>query len=323
MREFSKPKVVVSKCIEFSACRYNGDKLTDQTVHNLKPFVEFIPVCPEVEIGLGTPREVIRLVADGEQDLLVQPKTGKDLTNVMEEFAENFLADLKDVDGFILKNRSPSCGITDVKVYSGLEKSPTVRTGSGAFTSKIFEYYPKTTIEDEGRLKNFKIREHYLTKLFTTTDFKKVKSTLKLNHLNDFHKRNKYLFMAYNQKRLKLLGQILSNKEKRPIEETFSLYEEELFQLFSRIPRYTSNINVCQRIFGYFSPHLSTKEKEYFLETLEKYREKKLPISSVVSILKAWAYRFENDFMLEQTFFEPYPEQLVEISDSGKGRNYS
>ncbi|OLO42492.1 cytoplasmic protein [Alkalihalophilus pseudofirmus] len=323
MREFIKPKVVVSKCIEFSPCRYNGDKLSDQTVHNLIPFVEFIPICPEVEIGLGTPREVIRLIADGEKNRLVQPKTGQDLTKMMEEFAHAFLEELPDVDGFILKNRSPSCGITDVKVYSGLEKSPTIRTGSGAFTSNVLLAFPHTAIEDEGRLKNFKIREHYLTKLFTTTEFKKIKATQQIDQLNRFHKKNKYLFMAYNQKRLKILGRILSNKEKRPLEELFHYYEEELFKLFGRVPRFTSNINVCHHIFGYFSPHLSGKEKEYFLEMLEKYQEKKIPLSSVVCILKAWAYRFENEYMLDQTFFEPYPEALVEISDSGKGRDYS
>lgn len=322
MEPFPKPIIVVSKCIEFSACRYNGDKLTDTTVANLKPYVTFIPVCPEVEIGLGTPREVIRLVADGDTERLIQPKTLADFTEPMAEFADEFIGSLKEVDGFILKSRSPSCGITDAKVYAAVEKSPTIRTGKGAFTSKIEMYFPNAVLEDEGRLKNFVIREHFFTKLFTKTQFRHLKVDLKINELHDFHKKNKYLFMAYNQQQLKKLGRIISNSKGISLEHIFAEYEMELTKLFKRAPRYTSNINVCERIFGYFSSHLTSKEKQYFLSTLEKYRARKLPISSVVTILKAWAYRFNSDYLLEQTYFQPYPEGLLEITDSGKGRDY-
>ncbi|PAM95776.1 cytoplasmic protein, partial [Flavobacterium sp. IR1] len=102
MRSFAKPRVVVSKCLEFEACRYNGEKIPDKLIEKLSPYVEFIPVCPEVEIGLGTPREVIRLVASGDEARLKQPETGRDLTELMEEYSNDFLSELEEVDGFIL-----------------------------------------------------------------------------------------------------------------------------------------------------------------------------------------------------------------------------
>lgn len=320
--EFVKPKVVVSKCLEFDDCRYNGETIRDQTVGNLLPYVEFIPICPEMEIGLGVPREVIRVVDQSGVDTLIQPATKMDITKQMNEFSQEFLDNVGDIDGFILKNRSPSCGLNDVKVYGGVEKSPVVRTSSGLFGTKVKEGFAHLAIEDEGRLKNFTIREHFLTKLFTIAAFKKLKNEGLLADLVEFHARNKYLFMAYQPTILKKLGNIVGNHRKLPLQKIMTEYEIELYHLFEKLPKYTSNISVSQHLFGFFSQHLTAKEKEFFITTLDKYRNKKVPLSSVTSLLKSWAIRFENDYMLKQTYFEPYPERLIEISDSGKGRDY-
>ncbi|RBW69091.1 YbgA family protein [Bacillus taeanensis] len=323
MKQFVKPTVVVSKCLEFAACRYNGDVIHDEMVDNLSTFVDFIPVCPEVEIGLGTPRDVIRIVSKEGEHRLIQPSTEKDLTEKMTAFANTFLEEIGEIDGFILKNRSPSCGTRDVKVYTGIEKAPVKEKGSGLFGGKVIENYGDKAVEEEGRLKNFTIREHFLTKLFTLAEFRSIKTRHDMQELIDFHSRNKYLFMAYNQTQLKNMGRTVANHEKKSIEEVFKSYELYLYKLLKRVPRYTSNINVCQHVFGYFKNELSSKEKAFFLEMMGKYKEKKIPLSSLISLLKAWAIRFENNYLLSQTYFEPYPEALVEISDSGKGRNYS
>ncbi|OZM57012.1 cytoplasmic protein [Lottiidibacillus patelloidae] len=323
-RNFVKPNVVVSKCLEFDECRYNGEVLPDATVRNLLPFVTFTPICPEVEIGLGTPREVIRIVREGEDDKLVQPSTNEDLTDKMVNFTKTYLESLnEEVDGFLLKGRSPSCGIRDVKIYGGMEKAPTVAKGSGLFARGVNDQYPNLAIEEEGRLKNFTIREHYFTKLFTLAEYRTLKNAEKISQLQQFHAKNKYLFMAYNQLRLKKLGRILANNEKGPYEEVYNNYKEELGMLFAKAPRYTSNINVCEHIFGYFSKQLTSNEKQYFLDLLEKYRERKIPLSSLTGVLKSWVIRFEDEYLLMQTYFEPYPEELIAISDSGKGRSYS
>ncbi|KAA0546712.1 DUF523 and DUF1722 domain-containing protein [Bacillus sp. BGMRC 2118] len=324
MANFVKPVVVVSKCLEFDKCRYNGDVIHDPVVKRLQAHVQFIPVCPEVGIGLGTPRETIRIVEEEGRKMLVQPSTRKDLTKEMNEFSIRFLDKIQDLDGFILKGKSPTCGMKDVKVYSGIEKAPVIGKTSGFFAQAIVERFPSLAIEDEGRLQNFSIREHFFTKLFTYANFRDIKQTKQtIQSLIQFHSKNKYLFMGYNQAAQKELGRIVANHDHKDIEEVFSLYENQLFRLFARKPRDASNINVCQHIMGYFKKELSQKEKDFFQTMLEKYREQKVPLSSVTSILKSWVIRFENDYLLSQSYFEPYPEELIEISDSGKGRAYS
>ena len=167
MRSFVKPVVVVSKCLGFAHCRFNGLTISSHTVDKLKPHVDFKPVCPEVEIGLGVPRDPIRVVKEAGKLRLLQPATGNDVTGKMTEFAESFLGAVEDADGFILKSRSPSCGIKDVKMYSDMEKRSSGVRGSGFFGGAVIDKFPNLPVEDEGRLTNFRIREHFLTKLFT------------------------------------------------------------------------------------------------------------------------------------------------------------
>lgn len=324
MRAFPKPRIVVSKCLEFDACRYNGDVLKDMTVQRLMPYVEFLPICPEVEIGLGTPRETVRLVSDDNETRMIQPSTKKDLTEDMTSFSRAFFDSLPEVDGFILKNRSPSCGTRDVRIYTGVEKAPVKEKGSGLFGGKVLEEYGNLAIEEEGRLTNFTIREHFLTKLYTLAAFREMKENPTIQKLIQFQSENKYLFMAYNQIRSKNMGRIIANhKQYDSIEDVYNEYEQELHHMFQKAARYTSNINVCQHIMGYFSDDLSKNEKDYFLHLLERYKDRKIPLSNLLSILKSWVYRFDNDYLLQQSFFEPYPEDLVEMADSGKGRSYA
>ncbi|WP_246943968.1 YbgA family protein [Bacillus pinisoli] len=322
MPEFVKPVIVVSKCLEFEKCRYNGDVISDPVVRKLQEFVQFIPVCPEVGIGLGIPRDTIRIVEVKGENRLLQPSTQEDLTKKMLDYSETFLKHLPEVDGFIMKSKSPTCGMKDVKVYSGHEKSPVIGKTSGFFAQAVKDYFPYIVMEEEGRLHNFLLREHFYIKLFTIASFRRVKNeTHSFKNLLSFHTNNKYLFMAYNQTVQKELGRIIASHKKTGLDELFSNYEEQLHRLFARRPRDQSHINVCQHIMGYFKKELHQKEKEYFEELLLKYRHNKIPLSSVTSLLKSWVIRFENDYLLEQTYFEPYPEALLEISDSGKGRS--
>ncbi len=323
MSAFARPKIVVSKCLGFAECRYNGAQINEAIIPMLEKYVDFLPVCPEVEIGLGTPREAIRLVANGNEDKLMQSKTNTELTDEMNRFSNRFLRELTDIDGFILKNRSPSCGITDAKVYSGLEKAPVVRTGSGMFTKKVFEYFPYTAMEDEGRLKNFIIREHFLTRIFTIAEFRTIKQKSNISKLMTFHARHKYLFMACNQEMMRQLGRIVANHEKKPFYEVVELYEQGLAELFAKPVPTSAHINVCQHVFGYFSKQLTNLEKTHFLRMLEQFRKKKIPLSSVLGVLRSWCYRFEENYLLQQSYFEPYPEGLITITDSGKGREIS
>lgn len=321
MERICMPQVVVSRCLGFSACRYNGQTIPDKFVNKLKDYVEYTTVCPEVEIGLGIPRDPIRLVSEKDEILLYQPASGKEYSKEMRDYSLNFLNSLKDVDGFILKGRSPSCGIKDVKVYIGKEKAVGSTKGAGLFASEVMKKYPYLAIEEEGRLTNFRIREHFLTKVYIMFKLRQVKESKSMAELVKFQSDNKYLLMAYHQREQKLLGRIVANHDKKPFEEIIDEYRDHLGNAFSRLPRYTNYINALMHIFGYFSDNLSSKEKEFVLGTFDKYREGKTPLSVPLNLLRSYVIKYEQQYLLEQTIWSPYPEDLVDISDSGKVDN--
>ncbi len=320
MKKFPKPVLVTSKCFEFDACRYNGVMIPNNFVQKLEPFVKFVPVCPEVEIGLGVPRDVIRVVEVKGKKLLVQPTTGKEVSKSMYKFADGFLNSLESVDGFILKSRSPSCGINNAKVFPNADNPVPIGKGPGLFAEKVLEKYPGVAIEDEGRLLNYNIREHFLTKLFTLARFREVKKKNTAKSLIEFQSDNKYIFMSYSQREMRVLGRIASNQNQLPIEEVVSEYEKHLQIALSNHPRRSTHINTLMHGLGYFSKKLTSKEKSYFLTLLENYRNAKVPLSALLSVLESWIIKYDVEYLARQTFFAPYPRELVEITDSGKGR---
>ncbi len=322
MRTFPQPQVVVSKCLGFAACRYNAVTIPDDFVQQLRPYVTFLPVCPEVEIGLGAPREPIRIVLEGDALRLVQPATGLDVTERMHEFAAQHCAALGSVDGFILKGRSPSCGIKEVKRHRGIARgAASDNKGVGLFAAAVLERFAHLPVEEEGRLSNFIIREHFLTRLFTLADFRAIKAAATIKELVRFHSDNKLLLLAYNESRMRLMGPLVANRDKKPPAEIIAAYEPHLWAALAHPPRRTAGINVLMHALGYFSEQLSAQEKAYFLDALEKYRAQRAPLSVPVSLLGAWIARFDESYLARQTFFEPYPPALVTISDSGKGRD--
>ena len=321
MDQLARPTVVVSKCLGFAACRYNGLSVSSDVVKALMPHVDFVPVCAEVEIGLGVPREPIRVAAGPNGLRLLQPSTGADMTESMTRFAAAFLDSLAIVDGFILKSRSPSCGIRDVKVFRGVEKEAAVGKGSGFFGAAVVEKFPGHPVEDEGRLMNFRVREHFLTSLYALTRFRAARARLAMRDIVDYQARNKLLLMSYSQKEMRILGKIVANPGKKGMSEVFDEYETHLRAALAKPPKHTSNINVLMHAAGYFKEGLAAPEKAHFLASLEKYRAGKIPLSATIAIVNSWLARFGSDYLKQQTYFEPYPEELVEITDSGKGRD--
>ncbi|MGL5751214.1 MAG: DUF523 domain-containing protein, partial [Paraclostridium sp.] len=187
-----RPKLVISRCLGFENCRYNGQGSSSKLIDTLKDHVEFCTVCPEVEIGLPTPREAIRIVDYDNDKRLIQHKTYQDHTNNMKEFSKKYINNLEDIDGFILKSRSPSCGFKDTKVYHKSGQSTITSNSNGFFTDEVVNSYGYLPIENEGRLKNYSIRDEFLTKLFMINDFKNNKASVK-----EFHKKNSLLLETY------------------------------------------------------------------------------------------------------------------------------
>ena len=321
MRRFAKPSVTVSKCLGFAHCRYNGLVIQDDFVDRLRDHVEFRPVCPEMEIGLGVPRDPVRLILQRNILRLIQPATQADVTERMNGFSQSHLDPLRDVDGFILKNRSPSCGIKDVKIYPGPGKVAHVSRGAGLFGGAVLKRFPFLAVEDEGRLNNSRIREHFLTKLFAIASFRKTKAANSMRELVRFHSENKLLLMAYNQKELRTLGRIAANREKRPLDEVLDDYGRHLFSALSRAPSYVSNLNVLMHAMGYFKKGLSPKEKAFFLDLMQKYRAGRVPLSVNIQLVNSWIARFQENYLMQQTYFKPYPEELMGIAEAEKERD--
>jgi len=317
-----KPIVIVSECLGFEKCRYNAQIVPDRTIETLKEYVEFIPVCPEVEIGLGIPREPIRIVLEDDTLHLFQPATGQDVTQAMQDFTIKFLDGIKEVDGFILKNRSPSCGFNDVKIYQGYDKSAMSMRGHGFFGGAVIEKFGGLAIEDEGRLKNFAIREYFFTRLYTLARFRKVKNEGRMVDLVKFHTNHKYLLLAYNQTRYRNCGRITANHERYDTAKVFELYGDELKRTLAKAPRFTAIINTLLHAFGGVSKKMSAEERKFFLNRVEEYRDERIPLSVLVQLIHSYAVRFNSEFLLNQAFINPFPKELMEVSDSGKGRNY-
>lgn len=281
-------------------------------VQALAPFVELLPVCPEIEIGLGVPRDPIRVISKKGVRNLVQPSTGRDLTTLMNTFSDKYLGSLREVDGFILKNRSPSCAIKDTKLYPDAENEIATGKGPGLFAEKVLEKFPGAAIEDERRLRNPALREHYLTRIFTLARWRQVRKKATRKALAEFQSDNKFILMSYSQKEMKELGRMVGNEEPRPVEETLYLYDTHLRKSLSKTPRRNSNINVLMHGLGYFSGALTAKEKRFFLGLLENYKNEKTTLGALQSVMESWIIKYEEPYLARQTYFHPYPGELAE-----------
>jgi len=322
VRESPRPCIVISRCIEFDSCRYDGSKIPSPFVAQLKSHVDCIPVCPEVEIGLGIPRATVRIVRQEGIDHLLQPATGRDVTGEMTVFANRFLDSLPPIDGFILKGGSPTSGTSGVRVYPSAEKSMAIEKTAGFFAREVLKRFSELPIEDELRLNNARIRDHFLTGIFTLAAFREIEVTRDREALVQFHGANKFLLMTCHQQLMREMGRLVASRAKTEPEELFFHYRHLLCAALAQVPRYSNNINVLQHTLGYFSNRVSTEEKAYCLRLIGRYKEGHATLAEPRDLLRSWVIRFGEPALLNQTFFAPYSAELAdlpeEITDRGR-----
>lgn len=309
-RAFPKPVVVVSKCLEFEACRYNGERISLSFIERLKPHVRFRPICPEVEIGLGTPRDPIRIHLQDERKALYQPSTRKHLTQDMNAFAEKFLGNLEEVDGFILKAKSPSCALDDAKIFPTATSANHTALGAGLFTGAALERFGARAFADETGLNEPDVRAAFLTKIFALAGFREVKESGRAARLVRYHAENKLLFMAYDQSKMREMGRIAANHEKHELIEAAARYEDALLRLLAHTPGQASWVNALAHAMGHLSEKTSGEKKKRFLDSLEEYRAGRIPLDRPLDMLREWSERFGSEYLEKQTLFEPYPRVL-------------
>ena len=264
-RAFAKPVVVVSKCLEFEACRYNGERISASFIERLEPHVRFRPVCPEVEIGLGTPRDPIRIYLRGERKALYQPATRRHLTRKMNAFSGRYLEGLEEVDGFILKAKSPSCAITDAKIFPTAAADEQATLGPGLFAEAALEAFGSRAFVDEAGLNDRQVRAGFLTRIFALAAFREARESGRIDSLTRYHAENKLLFLACDQETMREMGRIAANFDKRSFGEVTSVYENALLRLLARTPSRASYVNALTHAMGHLSEKIGPQDKARFL----------------------------------------------------------
>lgn len=306
---FPRPIVVISKCLGFESCRYDGQMVSCDIIENIRSFVKFITVCPECGIGLGTPRDPIRLVNGGTMRL-VQPATGLDITDKMQVFVRDFLDNLPDVDGFILKSKSPSCGFRTTKIFASADaQEPLHRHGTGFLARGVMNQFANLPYADETSLMDPETRDHFLTRLFMQADLRLHHSSIR--ELMDFQTRNKLLLMAYDQRKLKVLGRILADHKHQPFAENVASYTNLLQEMTSFPPSIDSFVNAFMHAFGYFSHRLGSDKKQYLLYCIEAYSKETLTLWELRKTIIPWVSELYVNYLADQTLFYPYPEKLM------------
>ena len=317
---FPRPKVLVSRCLGFAACRYDGQIIKSAVVELLTGHVDFIDFCPELEAGLGVPRPPIRLCMTEDGIAVFQPALARTVTSELQQAIDSLSPQLSQCDGAILKSRSPSCGIRDAKVYRGLDKPHFLQWSSGLLAQRLMETSPGLALDDEQRLTNFVLREHFLIKLYILARFRAIAVQAKLGQLVSFHASHKLLLLVYNQSRFRLCGKIVANHERLPAPEVFQAYASQLKQILQKPFRRQGMVNSLYHAHGWLSAQLAEEERRYIVNTIEEYRDERIPLQAVTRLLEAQALRFKQDYLLSQRLLRPFPAQLSDLSDSGKGR---
>lgn len=305
-----KPRVVISRCINIQPVRYNGGIVTDNFAKKLGEFVEYVDICPEVDIGMGVPRPSVVLARIGQKIHMVEPVSKTDYTDRIEDYSRKTLEALKDIDGFLLKSKSPSCGVGNAKLYKDDLQHGIGKT-NGIFADYCKKYFPYLPVEDEGRVHDDWIRRDFLTKIFVFASLRYLIDNIKsIKDLLRFHQNHKYLLMLYSPQKQKKLGQILANWDQVGLEETVKTYKQVFYQAFMKRPGLKNHINVIQHIYGHFSDLLKPAEKRHIHNLIDKALNGKVGISTLIEYVKGFVFRFDDGYLVNQTYLNPYPTEL-------------
>jgi uncharacterized protein YbgA (DUF1722 family)/uncharacterized protein YbbK (DUF523 family) len=307
-----KFRIGISSCLLGNEVRWNsGHKLDKYLTRTLGQFVEYVPVCPEVEAGFGVPRESFRLVGDPETPRLMTFKSKTDHTDRMLAWAAKRVKELakEDLCGFIFKSDSPSSGMIRVKVYN--EKGMPHKVGIGIFARAFMAQFPLLPVEDDGRLNDPLIRENFILQIFTMKRWRdNLARKQSMGNLVDFHTRNKLLILSHSQKHYRLMGKLVAAGKKMPIKELYNQYQILLMEALKLKTTIRKNTNVLQHLMGYFKKELSGDEKQELLEIFEQYRSEYVPLIVPITLISHYVRKYDQPYLKQQTYLNPHPLEL-------------
>lgn len=315
-----KIRIGISACLLGEEVRYNGGHKRDAFLTDtFGRYVEWVPVCPEVELGMGTPRPPIRLERIGgssQSPRLIMPSTGGDYTDAMRGYAERRVAELAllDLDGYVLKKDSPSCGMERVKIYhsAGGAGAPS-KDGRGVFAEILMARLPDLPVEEEGRLNDPALREGFISRVFVHHRWREgEREGWTRAALMRFHERHKFLLMARNQTAMRRLGRLLGESAKNePAEALAASYRQGLTEILRRPATRRGHTNVLHHLAGYVSDALDREDRAELAETVERYRLGLVPLIVPLTLIRHHVRRQGAGYLQDQAYLEPHPHELM------------
>jgi uncharacterized protein YbgA (DUF1722 family)/uncharacterized protein YbbK (DUF523 family) len=304
----------ISTCLLGERVRYDGGHKLDQfLVHTLGKFVEWVPVCPEVEIGLSVPRESLRLVGDPDAPRLVAPRSGTDYTDRMQTWARERLEQLAALDlcGFVFKTGSPSSGLFRVKVYD--ERGNPSRSGAGLFPREVMTRLPLLPLEEEGRLNDLPLRENFIERIFAYYRWSRLLAEDPTpGGLVRFHTAQKLTLMAHSPKHYQELGRLVAQAGTVPWAELSATYGRLFMEGLALLGTRRKHVNVLQHLMGYLKKDLSSEDKQELLGLIEDYRQELVPLIVPMTLLRHHLRRRPvPEWVWQQVYLNLYPKELM------------
>ena len=303
----------ISSCLLGESVRYDGGhKRSRFATDLLGPFVSFVPVCPELEAGMGVPRPAMRLLRDGETVRLVEIESGVDHTRRMRRYAAGRVRALRGLElcGYILKKDSPSCGMTRVKVYG--ERGMARRDGRGIFAGTLLEAFPDLPVEDEGRLNDGRLRENFIERVFAYRRLRNLFHGRWSNgHVVAFHTAHKLQLMAHSPEAYRELGRVVADVKRRPRVEFRDAYTKGFVATLSKLATPGRNANVLQHAAGHLKQRLDSPARQELAELIDDYRRGLVPLVVPVTLMRHHVRSHRVEYLEGQTFLEPHPKELM------------
>ena len=306
-------RIGISACLLGREVRYDGGHKRDAfLVETFGHYVEWVPVCPEVELGLGTPRPTLRLERHDGDVRLMMPKTGDDHTDAMRGYADKRVAALVEDDlcGYILKKDSPSCGMERVKVY-GTNTIPS-KSGRGLFAEALMQRFPNLPVEEEGRLNDPPLRENFVERVFA---YRRLRSLFgrrwTLGDLVAFHTAHKLQLMAHSPKTYERLGRFVAIAKNVARGEVRARYESLFMQGLTLLATPARHTNVLQHMAGYFKKLLDDESKRELQSVIDDYRRGLVPLVVPMTLVRHYVRRFDVTYLKGQVYLEPHPKELM------------
>ena len=306
-------RIGISACLLGEEVRFDGSHKRDRfIVGTLGEFFRFIPVCPELDIGLGVPRESLRLVRRGSETRIVAPKSDTDHTNAMVEYSKAKSAELEQLDlsGFLLKRASPSCGMERVRVYDA--NGVPDKSGRGVFARVLIEHNPLLPVEEEGRLHDPGIRENFFDRIFGYHRMKKLfRSDWSRGDLVRFHTGEKYLLLSHEPEGYRELGNLVGTQKTLGRQELAETYRERYMKALAVFATRNKHVNVLQHMAGYLREVLDDDARREVHRSIEDYQRGYVPLVVPTTLIRHYVVLRDVEYLRGQRYLEPHPKELM------------